>query len=62
METKKYNLNGTINQQWLSEEVARLEGKKEEVDIGQIKEIQKIILEILSEYDEDEVLDLIYNK
>jgi len=62
METKKYNLNGTINQQWLSEEVARLEGKKEEVDIGQIKEIQKIILEILSEFYEDEVLDLIYNR
>ena len=62
METKKYNLNGTINQQWLSEEVARLEGKKEEVDIGQIKEIQKIILELLSEYDEDEVIDLIYNR
>jgi len=62
METKKYNLNGTINQQWLSEEVARLEGKKDEVDIGQIKEIQKIILELLSEYDEDEVIDLIYNR
>ena len=62
METKKYNLNGTINQQWLSEEIARLEGKKEEVDIGQIKEIQKIILELLSEFDEDEVLDLIYNR
>ena len=62
METKKYNLNGTINQQWLSEEVARLEGKKDEVDIGQIKEIQKIILELLSEFDEDEILDLIYNR
>ena len=62
METKKYNLNGTINQQWLSEEVARLEGKKDEVNIGQIKEIQKIILELLSEYDEDEVIDLIYNR
>ena len=62
METKKYNLNGTINQQWLSEEVAHPEGKKEEVDIGQIKEIQKIILEILSEFDKDEVLDLIYNR
>jgi len=62
METKKYNLNGMINQQWLSEEVARLEGKKEEVDIGQIKEIQKIILEILSEFYEDEVIDLIYDR
>ena len=57
---EKYLDNGEINQQWFSEEIARREGKKEQVNIAQIKEILKIILEIsANEFDVSEIETLL---
>jgi len=38
-------------------EVAKIEGKKREVDIAQIKEILKIVLELLAEEPIEETLE-----
>lgn len=62
MVQKKYNKDGSINQQWLAEEITRREGKLKEVDIGQVKEVLRVALDILHElYDEnpDKVQEII---
>ena len=45
----KYNVDGSISQQWLSEEITSRETGLSEVDIAQTKEILKITLDILHE-------------
>jgi len=45
--TDKFNLDGSLNENWLSEVIAEKEGKIESQDIGQIKEILKITLDTL---------------
>lgn len=45
----KYNQDGSISQQWIAEEITAKEGKEVEVDIGQVKEVLKITLDILAE-------------
>ncbi len=47
--TEKYNEDGSINQQWFAEKITAREGKEEEVNIGQVKEVLKIALDILAE-------------
>ena len=39
-------------------EVARREGKKVQVNIGQIKEVRKIVLNLLAEHSNNQVLEL----
>jgi len=60
--TDKYNQDESISEQWLAEEITNKEGKAEEVNIGQVKEILKITLDILAELkntDDDKFNDLI---
>lgn len=57
--TEKYNQDGGISEQWLAEEIAEKEGKKEEQNIAQIKEILKITLDILAQEDTGEVETLL---
>lgn len=64
MSEKKYNKDGSINLQWFAEEITKREGKKVEVNIGQVKEVLKVSLGILHElYNEsaDKVQRLIEN-
>jgi len=49
----------TINQNKLAKVVTLAEGKKESVNIGQVKEVQKLLLTELSKYDDDRILQLI---
>lgn len=59
---KKYNNDGSISQQWLAEEIARQEGKEEQVNIGQIKEQLRITLDILAELkktEHDKLIELL---
>lgn len=48
-----------INENTLSITIAKREGGKKQVDIAQIKEIQKIMLEELGKYKDGQVLRLI---
>jgi hypothetical protein len=57
--SEKYLDDKSINQQWFAEEIARREGKTTEVDIGQIKEVLKITLEILASLSDEEVTGLL---
>lgn len=43
------NQDGTLDENWFAKEIAQHEGKLEQVDIGQIKEVLKITLDILAE-------------
>lgn len=57
---EKFNQDGSINQNWIAERIAVIEGKKEEVNIAQIKEILKITLDILAtDFSESEVSELL---
>ena len=57
--TEKYTKAGKINEQWLAEEIAKAEGKKESVNIAQIKEILRITLEQLAALEPEEVIELL---
>ena len=48
-----------INRNKMAQQVAAKEGKKIQVNIGQIKEIQKLVLLELSTYSDKEILSLI---
>jgi len=49
-----------INQNVLAKRISETEGKLKEVNIGQIKEVQKVLLRILAtEYDRSQVLFLL---
>ena len=54
----KYNQDGSVSQQWIAETITRKEGKEVEVNIGQVKEILKITLEILSDLTPEEITGL----
>ena len=41
--------NRPIDEHQMSVEVAKIEGKKVELPIGQIKEVQKIVLDLLAQ-------------
>jgi len=47
--TEKLNQDGSINENWLAEEITRREKGLKEVDIGQVKEVLKVTLDILTE-------------
>lgn len=47
--TDKLNQDGSINENWIAEEITKREGGDKEVDIGQVKEVLKITLDILAE-------------
>lgn len=53
--TDHYNDDDSINENWLAEEIADLEGKEVEVNIAQIKEVLRITLELLAKEDFDTV-------
>lgn len=56
----KYTLSGKLNLNWVAIEIAKQEGKKIEVNIGQIKEILKITTKIFAkEYTDEEILRLL---
>jgi len=44
-----FKKNLAINENTLASDIARLEGKKQSLSIGQIKEVQKILLGLLGE-------------
>lgn len=60
--TDKFNLDGSINENWFAEVIAEKEGKVESQDIGQIKEILKITLDqcyLLKQEDPEKFNELI---
>ena len=58
--TEKYNQDETINENWLAEEITDKEGKKVQVNIGQVKEVLKIALDLLAkEFSLDEIEGLL---
>lgn len=48
-----------INQNTLAKAVALVEGKKINVNIAQIKEVQRALLILISQYPDEEILKLI---
>jgi hypothetical protein len=48
-----------INENVLAKEIAQAEGKRIQVNIGQIKEIQKVLLDKLAAYDLSQVSQLL---
>lgn len=48
-----------INENTLAKEVASIEGLKEEMNIGQIKEVIRCVLECLAGYSASEVMALV---
>ena len=55
----KYTKKGIINEEWLAEEITKAEGKKESVNIAQVKEVLRITLDILASIKEDDVSQLL---
>jgi len=55
----KYTKKGIISEEWLAEEITKAEGKKESVNIAQVKEVLRITLDILASLEEDDVLLLL---
>ena len=53
--TDHYNDDDSINENWLAEVIADLEGKEVEVNIAQIKEVLRITLELLAQEDLDTI-------
>ena len=47
--TDKFNQVGSINENWLAEEITSREAGLKEIDIAQVREILKITLDILAE-------------
>ena len=52
--SEKLNQDESINENWLSEQIAEKEGKTDEQDIAEIKEMLKITLDLLSEIREED--------
>jgi len=59
MVLERFNADGTINQNWMAKEISVREGKKEEVDIAQIKEVMKYVFQILAEFNIEDVQELL---
>jgi hypothetical protein len=65
MEVKKYmserlNQDGSINENWLAEEITRREVGKSEVNIAQVKDVLNATLKIMAEeYSTDQVEKLL---
>ena len=57
---RENDMKKKINENKLAQEISKREGKKVEVNIAQIKEVQRVLLEILAEYDDEQVLALIH--
>jgi len=55
----KYTKKGIINEEWLAEEITKAEGKKDSVNIAQVKEVLRITLDILASLKEEDVLLLL---
>ena len=55
----KYTKKGIISEEWLAEEITKAEGKKESVNIAQVKEVLRITLDILASIKEDDVSQLL---
>ena len=55
----KYTKKGIISEEWLAEEITKAEGKKESVNIAQVKEVLRITLDILASLREEDVLLLL---
>jgi len=55
----KYTKKGIISEEWLAEEITKAEGKKESVNIAQVKEVLRITLDILASLKEEDVLLLL---
>lgn len=55
--TDKFNRDGSVNENWLAEEITNREAGKTEVDIAQVKEILKNTLDILAEIRDESVED-----
>lgn len=47
--TDKFNFDGSINENWLAEEITSREAGLKEIDIAQVKECLKVTLDILAE-------------
>jgi len=52
--TDKLNQDGSINENWLAEEITSREAGLKEIDIAQVKECLKVTLDILAELRNDE--------
>ena len=55
----KYTKKGIISEEWLAEEITKAEGKKESVNIAQVKEVLRITLDMLASLKEEDVLLLL---
>jgi len=55
----KYTKKGIISEEWLAEAITKAEGKKESVNIAQVKEVLRITLDILASLKEEDVLLLL---
>jgi len=51
--SEQYNDDGSIDENWLAEQIAEIEGKTDEQDIGEIKEQLKITLGLLANVKEE---------
>lgn len=56
--TDKFNQDGSINENWLAEEITSREEGLKEVDIAQVKECLKVTLDILAEIRESNIINL----
>lgn len=48
-----------INENKLAKEASKIEGKKINISIAQIKEVQKCLLDLLATFSEEQILELI---
>lgn len=48
-----------INENKLAKDISAIEGKKIEVNISQIKEVLKCALELLNEYPDTQIVELV---
>lgn len=56
----KYTISGRVNLNYVAEKIAEIEGKKIQVNIGQIKEILKITLGIFAnDYSDEDIPKLL---
>jgi len=47
--TDKLNQDGSINENWLAEEITSREAGLKEIDIAEVKEVLRVTLDILAE-------------
>ena len=57
--SEKYNRDGTVNENWVAEQIAVQEGLKESISIAQVKEVLRIALELFAELTPTEMIDLV---